>query len=666
MLQGTSYIAAALNDHAPLILQIDKDLSILAATVAGPENPHIKPETVDELLSDDDVEKVKASFAHWPAYREWLGQDRYFVDISIALRAITAGDESEIGTYFLVIDDPDHHGREERTPKQLEARTGQLEMILGAMPNGILIFEQHSDEPQIYVNWRLLHLLGRTQRPSSARLAHLARAGEIRIIVEGQTYGMIEWLQSQFPQMPKSLPRGTAQIMDPDMEIPLDVSYAIAPLYDVDEGLSGCLLSLTDITELERLRAEALQRVNQQRAISQLGLFAMSQPEVDSVFDEACRSLAQVLGVRFSRVLKLSDDGSDFTFVAGNGWDADALNEFSESVSTDTETSKVLREGFAWVPNYADDGYDRSAAPLLEQHKIESSVSALISQRGSPWGVLGVHSARTDAFTKEDLGLVSAFANVLSNILDRRLYEQELAESRAKLADAERQRELEHAKRLAALGTMAAGVAHEINNPLNAIMGNSELAKLLHQSNESPEECLDRILEECRRAAGVIKNVLGFARKTPKTLEPVNLAEMVDHVRETLAQMLQDKEAALNYRSGEQTVFVLGSELDMEQILTNLVLNSLQAGAKNCTVSAESRGEYWLVRVTDDGPGIAAEDADRVFEPFYSKKRGEGGTGLGLSLVQQMVEGQGGNIELRDGPESGCEFLIRLRQAEGG
>ncbi len=266
----------------------------------------------------------------------------------------------------------------------------------------------------------------------------------------------------------------------------------------------------------------------------------------------------------------------------------------------------------------------------------------------------------------KELGdLVRAFNHMSARLEERRTENQRLiSELEARVA--QKTREVLRADRLATLGGIAAGFAHEIGNSLNVIRGYASVA-----SRELPPDCeatkgdVEAIRREVTRAAALIERFLVFARARSvhphaQPLEPV-LREAVEVVGPSAAQA--NVERVVEVEAGLPPI-VADAEM-LRQAFLNLCVNAVQAmqerGGGRLTVRARRDGEGILVEFSDTGPGIGAEARSHVFEPFFTTKAN--GTGLGLAIVRQAAEAHGGAVEVDGLPGQGATFRIRLPAA---
>ena len=218
--------------------------------------------------------------------------------------------------------------------------------------------------------------------------------------------------------------------------------------------------------------------------------------------------------------------------------------------------------------------------------------------------------------------------------------------------------------RMSALGTLASGVAHEINNPLAYVLTNVELAQ--SQADEGNVEGVARHLAEaseaCVRAAKIVADLKGFSQ-SPGPTTAVNLRAVVDSARRMMSHLLVDRRV---FRcSVAEDVWVRGDETKLCQVVLNLLMNAAEAcagaGAEAAIdVSAVAQKQSVALRVDDTGIGMSAAVVSRIFDPFFSTKGPRHGTGLGLSISHRIVQQLGGSIEVESREGFGSTFLVEL------
>lgn len=223
------------------------------------------------------------------------------------------------------------------------------------------------------------------------------------------------------------------------------------------------------------------------------------------------------------------------------------------------------------------------------------------------------------------------------------------------------QTNLRRSERLASLGTLAAGIAHEINNPLNAIMMASQYALRLAGDQPKVAASLNTVVDQTKRCGRIIQSVLQFAKdeRRGKSAQDIN-----DIIRQSshLAKTYVKKSLTIDLALSGEPLFVMMDATEIEQVIVNIVQNATLAATKDCVVKITSQhlGETARVSIADNGPGIPAEILPKIFDPFFSTRGTEGGTGLGLSVVHGIVADHGGVIWAESQPRAGAVFHVEL------
>jgi signal transduction histidine kinase len=247
---------------------------------------------------------------------------------------------------------------------------------------------------------------------------------------------------------------------------------------------------------------------------------------------------------------------------------------------------------------------------------------------------------------------------------------RELERTTRELESAEDQ--VVRSERLASVGRLAAGVAHEIGNPLAAVLGMIELLRDEGLSDEERAEFLRRAQNETERINRIIRDLLDFSRRGRDSTAPderTDLAEVLDDVASLVAPQRDLGEVTIERRIAPDVPAVLGARDQLTQVLLNLLLNAADAIAGDGSILVEvtrGEGERVVVSVTDTGPGIAPEVRDHLFEPFVTTKPAGEGTGLGLAVTHTIVERLGGSIRAESPPGGGARFVVTLRAAPEG
>lgn len=222
-------------------------------------------------------------------------------------------------------------------------------------------------------------------------------------------------------------------------------------------------------------------------------------------------------------------------------------------------------------------------------------------------------------------------------------------------------------ERLAAMGAMIGGVAHELNNPLTAILGVSELLQDL-ETNETARKQVALLQQQARRAAEIVQNLTYFARPPAPGKSRINLTEVVERTLNLHAYSLRKNNINIDFLKESGMPYALGDPHQLMQVFLNLILNAEQAirevHEKGTLRIRLGRNENTVwVSFHDDGPGIPKESLQSIFDPFYTTKRPGRGTGLGLSICKSVMKEHNGSIEAANAPDGGAVFTVTLPMA---
>jgi signal transduction histidine kinase len=298
-----------------------------------------------------------------------------------------------------------------------------------------------------------------------------------------------------------------------------------------------------------------------------------------------------------------------------------------------------------------------------EQLPTRSELTVPIHIGDQVAGVLDVQSPETDAFDDNDVVVLETLASQLATAVENaRLY----AEAQAALRKLqETQAQLVQSARLAAIGELAAGVAHEINNPLTSILGFAELASWELAPDGAGRRDLEVIFAEARRARDIVRNLLEFARQTAPLVEPADINFLLGQVLALIRSHLEKGGVVVEEQYAPDLDRIVLDAGQMKQVFLSLMTNAAQAMPKGgrLRVGTARVGEEIAVRIADTGMGIPRRDQERIFEPFFTTK--PSGTGLGLSVTLGIVQQHGGRIEVESEEGQGSMFTVWL-PADGG
>ncbi|GHF38518.1 two-component sensor histidine kinase [Seohaeicola zhoushanensis] len=334
--------------------------------------------------------------------------------------------------------------------------------------------------------------------------------------------------------------------------------------------------------------------------------------------------------------------------------DAAALLDGDSAFWTQTEATRwlALPDGTLLV-GAADSG----SSPQFTR-ALSSATQPLELKTAVRMTILDVFPPRRVALALALIG----FSAVALRAIGRQRAKVRAAEARAELSGLETR--LSHASRVNALGEMASGIAHELTQPLTAILAQAQAARRLAARGDTDRitGILDDVVEQTRRAAAILERLRTWTRPRERNAEAIDMRECIRVAGTLLAGQAAELDASLDVRVPPTPLSVVGDRVELEQVLFNLIRNALDAVAEKAapreiTVEATMEGDMAVIDVSDTGPGIRSDVRDRLFTPFMTTR--ENGTGLGLALSLRLVERAGGDLTLIETRE-GARFRINL------
>jgi C4-dicarboxylate-specific signal transduction histidine kinase len=236
----------------------------------------------------------------------------------------------------------------------------------------------------------------------------------------------------------------------------------------------------------------------------------------------------------------------------------------------------------------------------------------------------------------------------------------------------EKQEQLVQAAKLATLGELTTGVAHELNNPLNNIglfVGNViDLVNLGHDDAEGMLRDLNNAMRQIYKANEIIKHLRTFGRAAPASLEPTRINQVIEQSLSLMKEQLRLRSIDVILALSDEDPTVVGNPIQLEQVFMNLLTNARDAmvdtSSRELYVTSEVISRSVLVRFRDTGPGIPPEIEARIFDPFFTTKDVGAGTGLGLSITYGIVKDHEGSITVENRPGEGATFVVELPLAD--
>jgi len=415
--------------------------------------------------------------------------------------------------------------------------------------------------------------------------------------------------------------------------------------------------------ENSRLYQEMQHRLRQSAALYKVSRALSSTLELDSLLSLIVRLARDNIPKASDGVLHLLDNSSGRLHPRAHTWPVeDRRPDFCGR--TDMRRGK----GIAGIA-LADGEVVNVPDVTCDERYIKGGSRPVMSMLVAPMrlgdrsiGTLSVDSTQRDAFTEQDEHLLMTLATQAAVAIDNARLVRDLQQSLAELESA--QEALVQSEKLSAIGQLVAGVAHELNNPLQAVIGYAQLLQA-NQVDDQMRHDLDRISAQAQRAAKIVQNLLTFARQRKADRQRVSINDIVERVAELRAYQLRmdNVEVVLDLEDGPLETVADGDQL--QQVMLNLVNNAHDAirsarEAGEIRIVTRQRGQRIVVSCRDNGPGLSAEVKRHLFEPFYTTKDVGEGTGLGLSICYGIVSEHQGRIWAESEEGVGTTFYVEL------
>ena len=266
--------------------------------------------------------------------------------------------------------------------------------------------------------------------------------------------------------------------------------------------------------------------------------------------------------------------------------------------------------------------------------------------------MLGELSARCKIKPSGEMGLLCSTINQMADSFEK--FEENLQK--------ETQLQIGQSEKLAAIGRLAAGIAHEINNPLTSVLNYTHLVKQKKTNDEEDLRDLNVIIEETNRIRKIVRELLDFARQSPAKKESLNINQILQHLVSLIVKQKEFREIRFIENYDGKLGSFHADKNQIQQIFLNLLLNAAESIAQEgiITISTQDKNDHLIISITDTGCGISSEELSKIFDPFYTTKPVGKGTGLGLSVSYGIVKQYGGEIHCDSKEGEGTTFSVTL------
>ncbi|MGB9073035.1 MAG: GAF domain-containing protein [Terriglobales bacterium] len=419
-----------------------------------------------------------------------------------------------------------------------------------------------------------------------------------------------------------------------------------------------------DITEKKRSEDEMRRRNRELNALNAMAVIATQSFDLDEILNLTLRQAVSLFGAETGSVYLCTSPDGIFRRRAGWGPRSEARMRMSEVNFSEGFGDLVMRSRAEVVTQEFVPHLPPAVVEFACADRLPCWIWVLLWSKDRPIGIMGMASKEARHYSSNDENLLVAISRQLATTIEKvQLYE----ETCRAYEDLRRtQEQLLQSEKMSAVGQLIAGVAHELNNPLTAILGYAQLLEQAGLDHRSADY-VRKLFRQAQRTHRVVQNLLSFARQRKPQKQDVDLCKVLEESLTLREYDLKVNNITLEREIPEDVPLVVGDPHQLEQVFLNIINNALDAmlegnGNGLLKVRVFSKDRFVCVEFDDSGPGI--KDTSRIFDPFYTTKTVGKGTGLGLSICYGIVKEHGGEIVARNRNEGGATIEVRLPAGE--
>jgi len=444
---------------------------------------------------------------------------------------------------------------------------------------------------------------------------------------------------------------------DGEIRTARESSFATRDDHGVITAYQGFVL---DITEHKQAEMDIRRRNRELLALNAIAELLTQCSTLEEGLNDALMRVTELSAVDAAAVYFLDESTRTLRRAASVGY-ASALVRRSGPIEVSAALLNQIRQVRVTILSGTAPALPEEFREIHRQEGIQVSQVVVLWTKDRIMGVLIVGCREMRAFSTGELNLLSAIGNQIAATIDKSLLLDKTREAYETLRRTQEQ--LLQSEKMAAVGQLISGVAHELNNPLTAILGYSQLLKTEKVSEARGRGYLEKLHKQAQRTHHIVQNLLSFARQHKPERAPVQLNQILE---DTL--VLREYDMKLNnivvHRHFDSQLPLTGGDFhQLQQVFLNILNNAVDAilemgGPGEIWISTQAVGNRLRVELTDSGPGV--HNPHRIFDPFYTTKPVGKGTGLGLSICYGIVKEHGGEIQVRNSPPRGATFTITL------
>lgn len=441
-------------------------------------------------------------------------------------------------------------------------------------------------------------------------------------------------------------------------------------ILDLIGRIIGDVIIIRDITKRKKAQQQVEMRNTRLAILNAISMTISNSLDLNEVLNSTIDKIRELLESDSVRIYLLDGKRNVLNLAAHKGLSSEFISKSHirhREVGTGFLGQAVLACETMVVDNIeaSEDPY----ADLLVKEGLHSTAYIPLVSKGQPLGVMVVSSYSGFKFSANYVDFLTAIGNQIGVAVDNANLYENLKRAYQKLKEAQEQ--VIRTEKLASLGKLAATVAHEINNPLAAVLTYTRLMMKLMSRGRFTQERLEDIARyltimesETARCGEIVKNLLAFSRQPKITVEASSIEELIEKTLVLISHDLEMKNIQLVKEIEPDLPKIKCSSRHIQQALLNLLSNASEAMPEGGTLTVaakHSKSDGFVETViSDTGCGISEEDLKNIFEPFFTTKEEGRGVGLGLSVVHGIITRHNGSIEIESKPDEGSTFKVRL------
>ncbi|HDZ91474.1 MAG TPA: PAS domain S-box protein [Deltaproteobacteria bacterium] len=451
---------------------------------------------------------------------------------------------------------------------------------------------------------------------------------------------------------------------------PFDAVITSSVIFDVIGQVIGYVMIIRDVTERKSAQEQVKRQNIRLAALNAISVTVSSSLDLNEVLDRTIDKMLEVLGPDCVRIYLLDEDGEILHLAAHRGFSPEFIEK--EHMKSRQVGDGLLGKTVLTCEARIVDNTLRSTAPYVDsfvKEGIQSTVYIPLVLKGDPVGVMCVCTRSRFKFSEDYVDFLTAIGNQIGMAVRNAILYQGANRAYQELKEAQEQ--VIRSEKLASLGKLSATIAHEINNPIAAVLTYVKLMmKLVKKGRFSGDRVgdisryLDTMASEMSRCGEIVKNLLAFSRQTRKAIKPQKIDEIVHRTLVLTSHDLELKGIVWRSEIAPNLPMVRCDFRQIQQVLLNLISNASEAmeggGVLSIRVGLSEKKGFLEIAISDTGYGILEEDQKSIFEPFFTTKEEGKGVGLGLSVVYGIITNHNGTIQVESEPGKGSTFRVFL------